>query len=194
MTTGVSPVPSQGGGLAQGGERVGGAPGGGIGHWFAVFVGGMNATGTIGIVFLMVLINADILGRNLFGAPILGVPEVVRLVIVGVVFLQAAHTLSLGRLTRSTLGIDMLAKFRPAAARVTEGLFHLLGAALYAVIAWGAWPQLLKSWRSGEFLGAEGVFTVPVWPVKALVVFGCAMLAIQFCVAAWGILRGEVRS
>lgn len=162
-----------------------------LGEWFSRLTGGMNAVGTIGIVFLMVLINADIIGRNLFSAPILGVPEMVRLVIVGIVFLQVAHTLSSGRLTRSTLGLDMVGRWSPGLARLMDALFHLLGAALFSVIAWGAWPQLARSWMRGEFLGAHGVFTVPVWPVKALVLLGCVMLAVQFVVSAWKIARAR---
>lgn len=190
MSNGTHSVPVEdGGGVSDAAEAAGTAPAGGIGRSFAAVVAGMNAAGTVGIVLLMVVINADIIGRNLFGTPILGVAELVRLVIVGVVFLQGAHTLSLGRLTRSTLGLDMAARFRPAVARALDALFHLLGAALCAVIAWGGWPQFAKSWTRGEFLGAEGVFTLPIWPVKALVVFGCVMLSIQFCVAAWSILH-----
>lgn len=192
MSTGIQSAPMEDGGDASHAAKAAGIePASRIGRGLATLVGGMNATGTIGIVLLMVLINADIMGRNLFGAPIIGVPELVRLVIVGVVFLQAAHTLSRGRLTRSTLGLDTVAKFWPAAARLMDVLFHLLGAALYAVIAWGAWPQFAKSWSKGEFLGAEGVFTVPVWPVKAIVVFGCIMLCVQFCVIAWSPLQKE---
>ena len=41
----------------------------------------------------MVLINSDVIGRNLFNAPILGVPEMTSLSIVGIVFLQLADTL-----------------------------------------------------------------------------------------------------
>lgn len=145
----------------------------------------LNAAGTLGIVLLMILINADVIGRAAFGMPITGVPEIVRLVIVGIVFLQAAHTLASGRLTRSTLGLDFMQYYFPRARAGLDALFHVIGAVLFALVAWGGWPLLIKSWSRGEFLGAEGVFAAPVWPVKALVILGCVAISIQFLISGW---------
>ena len=50
----------------------------------------LNVIGTAGIFLLMLLINADVLGRSLFDRPISGVPEIVSLSIVAIVFLQIA--------------------------------------------------------------------------------------------------------
>ena len=41
--------------------------------------GAMNALGTLWILALMVLMNLDVAGRNLFGAPVRGVTEMVSL-------------------------------------------------------------------------------------------------------------------
>ena len=61
----------------------------------------LNALGTLWIVALMLLINADVLGRDLLGTPVRGVTELVSLSIVGIVFLQLADTLATGRMTRA---------------------------------------------------------------------------------------------
>ena len=61
----------------------------------------MNAIGTLWIFGLMVLIGADVLGRELFNSPIRGVTEIVSLSIVAIVFLQLAHTLWVKRITRN---------------------------------------------------------------------------------------------
>lgn len=158
---------------------------------FTLFERALNAVGTLGIIALMVLINADVFGRAVLNHPILGVPEIVRLVIVGIVFLQAAHTLASGRLTRSTLGLDVVGKYVPAIRTAMDVFFHIVGAVLFALIAWGGWPQLVKSWNRGEYLGAEGVFAAPVWPVKALVILGCVTVSLQFVRSAVAILRAE---
>ena len=49
---------------------------------------GMNVCGTALILGLMLLIGADVAGRNLMGRPVPGVPEMVALSIVAIVFLQ----------------------------------------------------------------------------------------------------------
>ena len=55
-----------------------------------VFIGIMNAIGTLWIFMLMLLISADVLGRELLGTPIRGVTEIISLSIVAIVFLQLA--------------------------------------------------------------------------------------------------------
>src|SRR3989304_2905183 len=76
--------------------------------------GAMNAIGTIWILVLMVLINSDVIGRDLFGAPVRGVTEIVSMSIVGSVFsrphppacARAAGSLPPGR--RGAAGGDFL--------------------------------------------------------------------------------------
>jgi hypothetical protein len=76
----------------------------------------LNALGTLWIVALMVLINTDVLGRNLLGAPVRGVTELVSLSIVGIVFLQLADTLHSGRITRADVLAARAAAHRPVLA------------------------------------------------------------------------------
>ena len=68
----------------------------------------LNALGTLWIVLLMLLINTDVLGRNLLNAPVRGVTELVSLSIVGIVFLQLADTLHSGRITRADVLLQSL--------------------------------------------------------------------------------------
>ena len=70
--------------------------------------GAMNALGTLWILGLMVLINADVIGRDVFSHPVRGVTELVALSIVGIVFLQLADTLRAGRFTRADVLLDRL--------------------------------------------------------------------------------------
>jgi len=68
---------------------------------FSHLIGGLNAIGTLWIFLLMVVINTDVFSRLLFNHPIDGVPELIELSIVGIVFLQLCDTVRAGRLTRS---------------------------------------------------------------------------------------------
>ena len=123
----------------------------------------------------MLLICADIFGRTVFNSPVQGVAEIVANSIVAIVFLQAAHALMSGRMTRTDLLIGPLEENRPFAAAVIRVFFHLAGIFVFAVIAQGTWPKLVDAWVEEEFFGAQGVFTAPVWPIKACL-FGGAIL------------------
>lgn len=144
-----------------------------------------NLAGSALILLLMMLVGLDVAGRNLFNSPISGVPEMVTLSIVVIVFLQAPAALAAGRLTRSDALINTLSDKLPLIGRLVETLFDLLGMFVFAVIAYGTWPLLGKAWARHEFLGAVGDFTAPVWPVKAAVLIGSSLLVLQFTARIW---------
>lgn len=154
---------------------------------FARLIGVMNAAGTVWIIGLMVLINADILGRGALNAPIAGTPELVSFSIVGIVFLQLAHTLRSGAMTRSDVLLNLLQRRAPRFRRGLLALFHLAGALLMFVIAWKYWPSVAHAWTSPErnFMGNPGFFTIPLWPLYVLVFLGIVATAVQFLLMAW---------
>ncbi|MGH8732401.1 MAG: TRAP transporter small permease subunit, partial [Burkholderiales bacterium] len=138
----------------------------------------MNSAGTLWIFALMFLICADVAGRYLFSAPIQGTAEMVGYSIVTAVFLQMASTLRAGRFTRVELMIEPLEARRPAAGHAFNALYHLVGAAVFAVITWGTWPKLRYAWTSDEITGTPVVFVFLVWPFLAAIVFGAAVTAV----------------
>lgn len=154
---------------------------------FARLIGVMNAAGTVWIIGLMVLINADILGRGALNAPIAGTPELVSFSIVGIVFLQLAHTLRSGAMTRSDVLLNLLQRRAPRFRSGLLALFHLAGALLMFVIAWKYWPSVAHAWTSPErnFMGNPGFFTIPLWPLYVLVFLGIVATAVQFLLMAW---------
>ena len=154
----------------------------------------LNALGTVWILALMVLIDADVIGRDLFASPVRGVTELVTLSIVGIVFLQLADTLRVGRFTRADVLLDRLQKTRPRVADALHAVFHLVGAALMLVILWAAWDPLLESVRIKEYVGAIGVFQAPVWPVRLIMLVGLALTALVYGLLAWlDLLRFSAR-
>ncbi len=128
----------------------------------------------------MLLICADIVGRGIFNEPIQGVSEIVANSIVAIVFLQVAHALMQGRMTRTDIIIGTLEDHRPFAAAAFRSVFNLAGAVCFALIAWGTWPKLVDAWIENEFFGAQGVFTAPVWPIKACIFAGSILAVIAF--------------
>ena len=94
-----------------------------------------NAVGTIWIFGIMMMIMVDIIGRKFFGLPVRGVVLIVSHSIVGIIFLQLASSLEVGRITRTSVFIGRLLKTRPFAGAVYQFLFHSHGAIIMTEIA-----------------------------------------------------------
>ena len=140
----------------------------------------LNAIGTVWIFALMVAINADVFSRFLFNAPISGVPLVIEMSIIAIVFLQISAALRGGRFTRSDVLIAKLLKRRPQLGFSLQAVYHATGAVLMAILFVFSEPFLEKAWRRDTYAGLEGDFTLPVWPLKLLILVGAAICAIQF--------------
>jgi TRAP-type mannitol/chloroaromatic compound transport system permease small subunit len=154
----------------------GGAP---LTHFDRLIVG-MNALGSVWILLIILLVNGDALGRSFFTHPIAGTHELIQISIVGIVFMQLGDAIRTGSLTR--------------AAAALEGAFLLLGAAYMALGLWGSVPLLQEAVRRNSWIGNEGVFTAPVWPVKTIIVIGLAVCMLQFlrmAVASLGTALGR---
>lgn len=152
---------------------------------FSRLLGAMNALGTVWIFLLMVLINSDILGRELFNAPVRGTTELLALSIVGIVFLQLGHALMSGRMTRSDMVIENLLVAHPRFGRALQGIFNLLGVVFLAIIFWGSLALFEEALEIGEYVGAVGDFTAPTWPIRLLILIGSAATGLQYLIMAW---------
>jgi TRAP-type mannitol/chloroaromatic compound transport system permease small subunit len=144
----------------------------------------MNSVGTAWVFVLLVIINLDIGGRVFLNTPLRGVTEIVAMSIVACVFFQIAHTLKVGRLTRSEILLTLLRDRLPKLGQFLEGLYHLVGACLLAVLFHASVPLFTRAWAIGEYVGAEGDFMAPTWPVKLIILVGCAAGTLQFLIMA----------
>ncbi len=141
---------------------------------------GANVLGTLLIVGLVLIICIDVVGREAVGAPLPGVPEMVSLSIVAIVFLQVPQAFKAGRLTRSDGLINYLHQRRPGVARWLETGFELLGALVVGTLIYAHWPILTRSIERGDFVGSLGHVTFPTWPVKVAIFVGAVLLLLQF--------------
>jgi TRAP-type mannitol/chloroaromatic compound transport system permease small subunit len=151
----------------------------------------LAAIGTIWIFGLMLLICADVIGRSFLNAPITGVAEIAAHSVVGIVFLQIGATIYHGRMTRADFLIDRIVAAAPWLGRLLEALFLLIGAAVMAFVAQAAWPGLWNSMALREFFGVQGLFTVPTWPFRALIVLGGGAGALAYLALLVPTLRGR---
>lgn len=153
----------------------------------------LNAAGSLVIGAVMLLMCADVLLRNLVNAPLDGVAELVATSIVVIVFLQLPASVRHGRMSRADLFIDPFVQRRPRAGRRLRAAFSLVGVFACSVIGYATWPLLVKAWANSEFLGVEGVFSFPTWPMRAVVLLGSALAAAQYLLLAWQDARGAAR-
>lgn len=152
---------------------------------FGWLVDGLNGLGSMVIGAVMVLMCADVLLRNIANQPIDGVAEMVATSIIVIVFLQLPATLRHGRLSRADLFLDPFMAKRPRGGRGLRAVFSLAGAFACGVIAYATWPVFLRAWRFDEFIGIEGIFTFPSWPMRFVVLLGASLAAIQYLILVW---------
>ena len=145
----------------------------------------LNVLGSLLIIVLMVLVGLDVAGRNLAGAPISGVPELVTLSIVAIVFLQIPAALRAGRMTQSDGVLNAISARAPRIGDALATLFDLAGIAVIWVIVQTTWPMFTRAVERGEYVGAVGDFTAPVWPVRLTLLIGGSVLALQFAARIW---------
>jgi len=177
-------------------ERKLGAPptGGAPSSILDKIITGMNALGSLWIFALMLMIDADAFGRTFLAHPIHGVNELVEMSLIGIVFMQLADATRRGRLTRSDGFFKFTLRRAPRTGRAMGAIFDFLGVLFMAIVLVGAVPDLIEAWQKNFFVGDEGLFTAPEWPIKAVIVLGCSIALLQFLTFGWRYLRPGART
>ncbi|TDE34031.1 TRAP transporter small permease [Antarcticimicrobium sediminis] len=139
------------------------------------------------VFFLALLIIADVLGRILFLHPIAGTKEILQNSVIAVTFLQLPLAIYSGSMLRTTILLDNLG---PRAAKTLRVFAWLLGAGLFAAIAYASITPALSAIRLGEYEG-EGAMRIYTWPVRILLVVSCAFAAVAYVSALIADLTGK---
>lgn len=140
----------------------------------------MNTLGSLWVFFLMILICTDAIARSFFNHPFHGVTELVEFSIIGIVFLQLGDATRRGRLTRSDGFFNLMHRRKPVIGRNMAVVFDFFSAIFFCIVLWGAVPDLYDAWVNDYFVGEEGLFTAPKWPIKVVIVLGCAVTLLHF--------------
>ena len=151
----------------------------------------LAAVGTVWIFCMMLLIVADVLGRNFFDTPITGVAEFAARSVASIVFLQLASAIASGRMTRSDFLLNFIDRFSPRTVKLLEVFNVCVGAFLFLALAYISWPHLIEAMEINEFFGVQGVFTVVTWPFRALIVLGSVMAAAAYLACIPPLLNGS---
>ena len=140
--------------------------------WFSF---AMSLLGTVGIGAIGALTVADIVGRNLFDHPIVGTIEIAKTSIVAIAFLTLPYAMRRGSHVRSTV---LLSRLAPKPFLAMTSLSCILGAVLFALIAYASWEPMRFAIESGSFEG-EGALRVPTWPTRVVIVVGSVVMAVE---------------
>ena len=151
-----------------------------LGRVFDGLISAINAIGTAWIFVIMLLINADVFMRFLFNAPVMGVPLVISMSIIGIVFLQLSDALRNGRFIRNDALLGRMLRDRPKIGHAMEAVYNFGGAVFMALLVWYEWPFLVRNWNENVYAGNEGDFMLPVWPLTRMVVIGSACCGLQY--------------
>lgn len=141
-----------------------------------------NVLGTLTVLALVVILNADVIARGLFNAPLRGTYEIVQLSVVLIVFLQLADVVRVDRLTRSDGFLNLLHSRLPRLAANLRRIINAVSAIFMGLIAYIMFPEFLKMWGTQDFFGIPGIFTVPWWPVKLVIAGGSALACLIFAI------------
>jgi TRAP-type C4-dicarboxylate transport system permease small subunit len=150
------------------------------GLFFDKLVQFLNGVGTLWILGILILINADVFGRNVLHSPINGVIEMIEISMIAIVFLQLADATRVGRLTRSDGFFGLIQQKWPKLGFAMGSVFDLLGALMMFFILYGTWPSLIEAWTLNDYVGNEGVFTAPKWPMIFILILGSFITLLMF--------------
>ncbi len=150
------------------------------GGLFGLAVEGLGAIGTVWIFFLMLLINADVIGRYFFNRPLEGTIEIVSMSIVGIIYLQLGQALRCERFIRSDSLLGHVLTNKPQFGYAIQAFHHLVGGVLLGIMVYFCIPETMSAWAQAEYLGTEGVFVFYIWPIDAIVALGATVTAVQF--------------
>ena len=141
----------------------------------------LAALGAVAMIFMAAIICGDVFVRVAFNSSITGVTEIVKIMIVSIVFLQLPDALWSGRIIRSSLLQTMLSS-RPRVWAAASCLANAAGGVLMYFLITSGIDNAYESYEFGYIIGNPGVFAFPEWPHRAVLVGSCILLLAIFAV------------
>ncbi len=137
---------------------------------------GIHLVSAFWTMALAVLIFADVMGRQLFGAPVPGTKEILQNSVVSIAFLQLPLAIYSGSMLRTSVFADAVPPFF---RKILRTIASLLGIAVFVALVWSTSDSFADAYRIGEYEG-EGALRVPTWPVRGAVLVMSAFVAISY--------------
>lgn len=130
--------------------------------------------GGIALVAMLVHVNADVLGRYLFNAPLPMTTEVVSYYyMVAVVFLPLAAV----EWRDGHISVELLTQLMGPRARMALLVpAAVIAAGYFALLCWRTLLIAIDKYQVGEFV--TGVMALDIWPTRFMVPAGCGLIAL----------------
>ena len=139
-----------------------------------------NATGTLVVLALVIVVNYDVVAREGFHKPFNGAYELVQFSMVLIVFLQLPDVVRVNRLTRSDGFLSIAGNRWPFVASVLDRIINTIACIFMVLVAIAIWPEFLEMLETRDFFGVPGIFTAPWWPIKLTIFISAALCALLF--------------
>lgn len=122
-----------------------------IQNWVVAIAIAANVTGAFVLLALVVIMNIDVISRNLFNAPFRGVVEVVIFSLALIVFLQLPDVVRTGRLTRSDGFLGVLRHHMPRVGGPVGRILDGISCIFMCMIVRTVWPEFTEAFESCHF-------------------------------------------
>lgn len=151
----------------------------------------MTLLAGVGLVLMMLQVNADVAGRYLFTAP---VPLTMELVTYYFMTLVAFLPLmALERRPGGLIHVELFYGFMPAGLRRWVFVFAMAAGAVYCgFAAWSAWHPATTAFAAGSYVGS--IYTIPSWPTRFVPVVGFALLCVASVAKFFAGIRGDAEA
>lgn len=148
-------------------------------------------TTTLAVVFLaaiMLIVVADVSMRYIFNRPFGWSYDLIgTYLMVGLFYLVVSSAYRV----RAHINVDILHIVLPRAGqRVADLVTHVVGCAVFALIAWAGSAATVAAFADGDRLA--GAYAWPTWPALGLVPLGAGLLALRLALHAVAELAGLI--
>jgi TRAP-type C4-dicarboxylate transport system permease small subunit len=151
---------------------------------FDALLRALNYVSVLAIFFTAVWIFADVFGRFFLRSPIPGTTELIKSVLLAIVFFGVPYTLRVDGHIRTSI---LLRRFSPGLRTAAEIFGAGLGAAIFTLVCIYGWKAAVKAWEVLEFEGVQ--LRVPTYPSRFIMVLGSALLVVQYLLNIVAALR-----
>lgn len=145
-----------------------------VDRWLKVLSAVLAAVGSLVLVYLMIGTSADVILRNTTGRGLHGVVEYSEIFMAALVFLGLGQA----QRTDTHIAVDVVVRRLPGAGgRVVTTLGLLITVGVLAFLAYATANSAVESFQAGE--RHYGVAGVPMWPARACIPVGLAVMALE---------------
>jgi TRAP-type transport system small permease protein len=130
--------------------------------------------GTIALLAMMMLTVVDVVGRYFFNHPVMGAFELTEFLVLILIFSFLAHS----QANKSHVSVDILFQHFPKRLQTVISVFnHLICLCFMGLVTYMGYRRALEIKGFGEATSNLGITK---YPFAFFVVFGCAVLSIEY--------------